>query len=181
MEDLKSVQDCITAQPPRATSRPVARAEDSITVKTHDIAMSDMKPEHPRVKSSPHSSVANSPAQTARSPSISKKSPAVQHKPRPVDTLPIMVAVAEECLDKAHASVHDVAMSMHPDFVDEYQRLIATSLACLEATLQSNRLTPRDEARVRLRYAALLQEETENLMVAETALTKGITLCDKVS
>ncbi|KFA76317.1 hypothetical protein S40288_02982 [Stachybotrys chartarum IBT 40288] len=179
MEDVKSVQDCITAQPPRATSRPVARAEDSITVKTHDIAMPDAKPEYPRVKSSPHSSVANSPAQTARSPSISKKSPAVQHKPRPVDTLPIMVAVAEECLDKAHASVHDVAMSMHPDFVDEYQRLIATSLACLEATLQSNRLTPRDEARVRLRYAALLQEETENLMVAETALTKGIALCDK--
>ena len=91
-----------------------------------------------------------------------------------------MVAVAEECLEKAHASVHDVAMSLDPTRVDEYQRLISTALACLEAALQSNRLSPRQEAKMRLRYAAVLREETENLMEAETALSKGITLCDKV-
>lgn len=91
-----------------------------------------------------------------------------------------MVAIAEECLDKARASVHDVAMSLHPKRVDEYQKLIATSLSCLEATLQNSRLSPREEARLRLRYAATMQEETDNIMEAETALGKGITICDKV-
>jgi hypothetical protein len=71
-------------------------------------------------------------------------------------------------------------MSLHPEMADDYQRLIATSLACLEAVLQKGTLAPREEARVRLRYATLLHEETENLMEAETALTKGIALCDKV-
>lgn len=92
-----------------------------------------------------------------------------------------MVAIAEECLDKARASSHDVAMSLCPNQVDEYQKLIATGLSCLEAAMQSNRLPPREDARVRLRYAAILQEETENLMEAETAIGKGITLCEKVS
>ena len=62
----------------------------------------------------------------------------------------------------------------------EYQKLIATGLSCLETILSSNRLTPRQEAKVRLRYASILYEDTESLMEAETALTKGIKLCDKV-
>ncbi|KAL6822176.1 cohesin loading factor domain-containing protein [Trichoderma camerunense] len=133
-----------------------------------------------RIKRSPHSSVTNSPSLSMRSPSITKKSPAVTPKPRPVNTAPLMIAVAEECLEKARNASHDVAMTLCPNQVDEYQELIATSLSCLEAALQSNtQLAPREEARVRLRYAALLQEETENLMEAETALAKGIPLCDK--
>ncbi|KAL7936711.1 cohesin loading factor domain-containing protein [Trichoderma chlorosporum] len=133
-----------------------------------------------RIKRSPHSSVTNSPSLSMRSPSITKKSPAVTPKPRPVNPAPLMIAVAEECLEKARNASHDVAMTLCPNQVDEYQELIATSLSCLEAALQSNsQLAPREEARVRLRYAALLQEETENLMEAETALAKGIPLCDK--
>ncbi|KAL7913813.1 cohesin loading factor domain-containing protein [Trichoderma velutinum] len=133
-----------------------------------------------RIKRSPHSSVTNSPSLSMRSPSITKKSPAVTPKPRPVNTAPLMIAIAEECLEKARNASHDVAMALCPNQVDEYQELIATSLSCLEAALQSSpQLAPREEARVRLRYAALLQEETENLMEAETALAKGIPLCDK--
>ena len=92
-----------------------------------------------------------------------------------------MVAIAEECLQAARNSVHDVAMSLEAGQIDEYQRLIATSLSCLEAAMQNSKLAPREEARLRMRYAALLQEETDNLMEAEMALGKGITLCDKVS
>jgi hypothetical protein len=135
-----------------------------------------------RIKPSPHSSMTNSPSLSMRSPSITKKSPAITPKPRPVNTAPLMIAVAEECLEKARVASHDVAMALCPNQVSEYQELIATALSCLEAALQgNNQLAPREEARVRLRYAALLQEETENLMEAETALAKGITLCDKVS
>ena len=42
-------------------------------------------------------------------------------------------------------------------------------------------MAPRVEARLQLRYANILCEETTNIMEAETALTKGIALCDKVS
>ena len=90
-----------------------------------------------------------------------------------------MVAVAEECFEKARSAVHDVAMSSDASR-DEYESLVSTGLGCLEAAIQSNRLSPRQEARMRLRYAAILREETDNLMEAETALTKGITICDKV-
>ena len=62
----------------------------------------------------------------------------------------------------------------------EYQKLIATGLSCLETVLQSHRLLPRQEAKVRLRYASILYEDTESLMEAETALSRGIKLCDKV-
>ena len=64
--------------------------------------------------------------------------------------------------------------------VTEYHRLISTGLACFETALQKKDLSPRQEARLRLRYAAVLQEETENITEAETTLSKGITLCDKV-
>ncbi|KAF4452669.1 putative SH3-domain protein Cyk3 [Fusarium austroafricanum] len=133
----------------------------------------------PRVKPSPLSSVTNSPAISARSPSITKKSPASTPKNRPLDTVHIMVAVAEECFDKARGSVHDIAMSLNATRIDEYQKLISTGLACLEACLQSNRLSPRQEAKMRLRYATILLEETENSMEAETAITKGISVCEK--
>lgn len=36
------------------------------------------------------------------------------------------------------------------------------------------RLQPRSEALVRLRYANVLFEETDNIMEAETALSKGV-------
>lgn len=63
--------------------------------------------------------------------------------------------------------------------MDEYYKLIATGLGCLDAALSLNKLPPRTEANIRLRYATILSEETHNLMEAETALTKGITVCEK--
>lgn len=56
---------------------------------------------------------------------------------------------------------------------------MATGLQCLAVALQNNKIQPRLEARVRLRYAKMLMEETQNHMDAETTLLKGISLCDK--
>ncbi|KAK5993378.1 hypothetical protein PT974_06808 [Cladobotryum mycophilum] len=167
------MDDTVVFKQPRSNSAAIKQEEDSTTVR-----IPQQIPDA-RIKRSPHSSVTNSPALSTRSPSITRRSPAVPPKSRPVNTTPLMVAIAEECLDKARAGSHDVAMTLCPDQIDEYQKLIATSLSCLEAVLQSNQLPPREEARVRLRYASILKEETENLMEAETALGKGITLCDK--
>lgn len=121
-----------------------------------------------------------SPALSARSSTISKKSPSVSSRPMLADQNSVLVCVAEECFDKARGNLQDVVSSSSGVAVVEYQKLIATGLSCLETVLLSNRLTPRQEAKVRLRYASILYEDTESLMEAETALSKGVKLCDKV-
>ncbi|KAL0943922.1 mitochondrial membrane protein Pet127 [Colletotrichum truncatum] len=149
-----------------------------------------------QVQLSPEPNHANSPVvQPARSPSLARKSPAISSmnspavssrgspalstKARSYDTTAILIHVAEECFDKAKRGVQKVAASLAEEQVREYQKLITTGLACLEAAFQSNRLSPRQEARARLRYASILCDETENLQEAETALSKGITICEK--
>lgn len=123
------------------------------------------------------------------SPALSKKrlsvgsvskSPSVSNASVPVDTLSLLVCVAEDCFSKARASVRDVGKSLQPEVVKEYHKLIATGLGCLEVAMQSNKSWPRLEARIRLRYANILVEETTNYMEAETALMRGISLCERV-
>ena len=64
--------------------------------------------------------------------------------------------------------------------VKEYNKMVATGLGCLEVAMNSNKLFPRLEARLCLRYASVLVEETNNITEAETALTRGILVCEKV-
>lgn len=100
--------------------------------------------------------------------------------PHHQDTNSLLVCVAEEMFSTAHREVLRLADSLDARGVQEYQKMIATGLGCLETVLSSNKLLPRLEAKLQLRYASILCEETNNIMEAETALTKGITLCDKV-
>lgn len=95
------------------------------------------------------------------------------------DTPAVLTCVADDCFQTAHAAVQDIATSLDKQRVDEYYKLIATGLGCLDAALNLNKLAPRAEANIRLRYATALSEETDNLMEAETALTKGIAVCEK--
>lgn len=98
----------------------------------------------------------------------------------PPDTAMLLVSLAEEYFDAAHELGPTAALSMTLTNVDVYQKLIATGLGCLDTALKRVRLQPRQEANIRLRYAAVLLEETENFMEGETALSKGITLCERV-
>ncbi|KAK8136312.1 mitochondrial membrane protein [Apiospora sp. TS-2023a] len=114
-----------------------------------------------------------------RSPSVgSARSPAPGLLPHQ-DTNSLLVCVAEDMFSAARKGVLNVADSLDSKTVQEYQKLIATGLGCLELVLNSNRLTPRLEARLQLRYASVLCEETNNVMESETALAKGMALCDK--
>jgi hypothetical protein len=88
--------------------------------------------------------------------------------------------MAEEFFTKARKGIRDVAATLDEQMVHDYQKLIATGLGCLEVAIGSNKLAPRLEALARLRYASILCAETNNVMEAETALTKGITLCERV-
>lgn len=112
---------------------------------------------------------------TTRSPSLSHAHSPSQH----FDTPAVLTCVANDCFRAAHSAVQDLAMSLDQTTMDEYYKLIATGLGCLEAALALNKLPPRAEANVRLRYATILSEETDNLTEAEVALTKGIAVCEK--
>ncbi len=104
-----------------------------------------------------------------------------QVKSQPLDTPILLIVLAEEYLAAAHKIGPSVARTMVDGVVDEYQKLIATGLGCFEASFKkAMRLAPRLEAKVRLRYASVLFEETENYMEAETALSQGIILCEQV-
>jgi len=107
------------------------------------------------------------------------KSPIMAGSPH-TDSIPLVLCVAEDCFSKANEAIQGIAKTMTPEEVAEHHRLIATGLGCLEVAMKSSKLWPRLEARVCLRYASILVNETVNIMEAETALTKGIAVCDKV-
>ncbi|KAI0167195.1 cohesin loading factor-domain-containing protein [Pestalotiopsis sp. NC0098] len=153
-------------------------AQQSMPIKSRSVSSTSGRiDEAARVSASPRMAMQN----LTRSPSVSSvRSPAptpglIPHQ----DTNSLLVCVAEEMFTKARESVLKIADSLDSQAVQEYHKMIATGLGCLESVLASNKLQPKFEAKVRLRYASILCEETNNIMEAETALSKGITLCEK--
>jgi hypothetical protein len=98
-----------------------------------------------------------------------------------VEMLPVLLNLAEDFFGRANAAAQEIARSMTEEEVKEHHKLVATGLGCLELAMKSNKLFPRLEARLCLRYASILVDETTNIMEAETALTRGIAVCEKVS
>jgi hypothetical protein len=91
--------------------------------------------------------------------------------PKP-DISMLLISLAEEYFEAAH--------SLRAGNAGQYQELIAHGLGCLDTMLKRVKMAPRTEAKVQLRYAGVLFEETENMMEAETALSRGIALCERV-
>ncbi|KAL2871286.1 uncharacterized protein BJX67DRAFT_369561 [Aspergillus lucknowensis] len=112
-----------------------------------------------------------------------QKQPTQQPEPKPakpaIDYQVLLLAMADDYINAAHVHGTTVALLRREMELEEYYRLVATGLGCLEAVLKNWRLQPRVEALVRLRYARILFEETDNDLEAETALSKGIDLCER--
>lgn len=112
---------------------------------------------------------------------VAKPKVAAQSPPRKkIDSLSLLLGVAEDCLARASHAVENGSKSKSQCAVEEYHKLVATGLGCLDAVLRSGKLAPRAEAKIRLRYAGVLLDETENYEEAETTLSKGISLCERV-
>lgn len=97
------------------------------------------------------------------------------------DYQPLLLALADDYVSAAHSMSETLAS---PDATEEdvrkYHRLISTCMGCLQSVLQNYRQPePRKEARIRLRLATLLHEETENSELAEDVLSRGISLCER--
>lgn len=92
----------------------------------------------------------------------------------------LLISLAEEYFQAAYDIAPTAALSMSSADVGSYEKLVATGLGCLETALGQVKLPPRLEANIRLRYAGVLLEETENSREAEGCLSKGIALCERV-
>ncbi|KAF2865668.1 cohesin loading factor-domain-containing protein [Massariosphaeria phaeospora] len=100
-------------------------------------------------------------------------------KALPADLRLLLLATADEYINAARGLGSRAAMSQQAADVRQYHKLMATGLACMDAVLKRYNQTPRDEAKLRLRYASLLVEETENSVMIEDVMTKGIALCNR--
>lgn len=92
-----------------------------------------------------------------------------------------LLSLSDEYIKAAYSIGTSLASHEVPeDRLDEYYAYMATGMSCLESVLNNYRIPEaRKEARIRLRLASLMYEETENVMEAEAILTKGIALCDR--
>ena len=121
-----------------------------------------------------------SPAANVKIPSASKPNPPQSVLQAPsMDHCLLLLLLAEEYLTAAYNQGSRSDILWWETEMQEYYDLIATGLGCLEAVLSKHKLQPEIEARVRLRYATILFEETENVMEAEEALSKGIAIADR--
>ena len=98
-----------------------------------------------------------------------------------IDHQATLRSLSEEYVTAAHAmSAHLCSPEATEEDFAQYHKLIATALGCLESLIANYRPhDARKEARVRLRFASLLFEETENTITTEEALSKGISFCER--
>lgn len=95
-----------------------------------------------------------------------------------VDYQMLLISLADEYFTAAYACGSVTALAQQEAEVHTYYKLVATGLGCLEAVLKHFRLQPLVEVKVRLRYAMVLYEETDNSIQAEEALSKGVAICE---
>jgi hypothetical protein len=93
----------------------------------------------------------------------------------------VLLSLSDEYISAAYSlSSSLAAVEASTDLQDEYHLLLSTGLGCLDTVLKNYRIPdPRKEVRIRLRYASILYEETENYSEATDCLTKGIAICER--
>ena len=109
----------------------------------------------------------------------SQNMPPPRYQTPPLDYQLLLLSLAEEYFAAAYGYGSMADIARRDSEMQSYYQMMATGLGCLEAVLTHFKMHPEREAMVRLRYATILFEETENTMEAEEALGKGIILCDR--
>ncbi|KAL8801900.1 MAG: hypothetical protein Q9200_006783, partial [Gallowayella weberi] len=96
-----------------------------------------------------------------------------------IDYQLLLLSLAENYLAAAHGQGSLRALAEREIDMRQYYKLVATGLSCFEVVLKRCKLEPNMEAAVRLRYASVLYDETQNMREAEQTLSEGIKLCDR--
>lgn len=91
----------------------------------------------------------------------------------------MLLSAADEYIDAARRMGSLVVREKREADLRQYHKLMATAMGCMDAVLKDFSMLPRDEAKVRLRYASLLVEETDNTSDIDEILSKQISLCGR--
>ncbi|EAT91351.2 hypothetical protein SNOG_01702 [Parastagonospora nodorum SN15] len=163
-------------QPPkiRHVQMPVQRNSSS------GIAQADGTQDRRRYSNQQHPTPSQS-KQVQRSPALQENGPRPQQKTStlPADLSVMLLSAADEYIAAARGMGTRVVRSRREADVLQYHKLMATGLGCMDTVLRDFHLLPRDEARLRLRYATLLAEETDNTAEIDEVLSKQISLCGR--
>ncbi|KAK3077933.1 hypothetical protein LTS18_008874, partial [Coniosporium uncinatum] len=144
---------------------PQRRSSDNVKMQSQPL-----RPSHPQVIISRPSSTASTPSRVTKPQSSSAPT---------VDYQQLLLALADDYISQAHALGPRLAVSQDEKMLQKYYKLLSTGIGCLDAILKKYRLHPRQEAQIRLRYATLLFEETDNDVEAETVLSKGVQVAER--
>ncbi|KAK6004043.1 hypothetical protein QM012_008893 [Aureobasidium pullulans] len=185
--------------PLQSHDRMLSQSQPRATPQMHKHAMSPPQPQsrHEQTSSSHTQSASQQrPTTQIRTPQvvIEARRPSSQQAPAPVpsrtpvplpresaiDLQPVLLGLADQYINKAHGLSLYLARAPQEADIDQYYSLISAGLGCMESVLNNwNFSDPKAEARLQLRYASLLLEETENDGELQDLLTRGIALCER--
>ncbi|ORY15456.1 cohesin loading factor-domain-containing protein [Clohesyomyces aquaticus] len=134
---------------------------------------------HPSSQSRPHPQVVIKKHTPQSTPTPARTQNAPPAQPLPADFSVMLLSMADEYIKAARGMGPIAAMINREAEKQQYYKLMATGLGCMEAVLKKYNQQPREEAKLRLRYASLLVEETDNDVEIEDVLIKGIALCQR--
>lgn len=101
--------------------------------------------------------------------------------PANIDYQAVLLNLSNEYISAAYNMSSTLATpEVSEEQLDDYHSLLSTGMGCLESALKNFRaMDARMEARIRLRLASLLFEETDNDTEAEEILSKGLSACER--
>lgn len=91
----------------------------------------------------------------------------------------MLLSAADEYINAARAIGASIARDHNENTLAQYRKLMSTGMGCMHAVLRDFSMAPRDEAKLRLRYASLLIEETDNTTEIDEVISKQIALCGR--
>lgn len=187
----------VQVTPQRTPSQPYQQSRPVQTTPTQQTHVQQVPVQQTPVKQTPvqHTPVQQTSSQTSSQPrshpkvviprppshqltSPTKAAPAqLPPKILPADLSVMLLSSADEYIAAARGIGSTIARQKKNGDIQQYYKLMSTAMGCMDAVLRKFNMQPRDEARLRLRYASLLIEETDNTTEIDEILSKGISLC----
>jgi hypothetical protein len=91
----------------------------------------------------------------------------------------MLLSAADEYIAAARGMGSLLVRHQREADVRQYHKLLAAGLGCMDTVLRDFHMQPRDEAKLRFRYASLLIEETDNTTEIDDVFSKQIALCNR--
>ncbi|KAF2155872.1 hypothetical protein K461DRAFT_290851 [Myriangium duriaei CBS 260.36] len=167
-------------------SRPAQQAPPSLLAREPQVVITSMKSSTQSVKTNAPpvtksiSRPAYKSAPLASAPVIKSELKRDDAPANDVDYQQLLLSLADQYISAARSMSSDLTRSRLSTDLSKYHELMTSGLTCLDSAVNNWKISdPRGEAHLRLQYATLLLEETDNDDTALAVLSKGITVCER--